>query len=112
MSPITTHILDLDSGLPAADVSVILLKEQKGGWQELAKGKTDGDGRIKTFLAPGALAAGTYRLVFNVGDYFSARSKKSFYKSVPVEFSIDLVDRHFHVPLLISPFGYSTYRGS
>ncbi len=112
MSPITTHILDLESGLPAADVSVALFKEQKGSWQELAKGKTDSDGRVKTFLAPGSLVAGTYKLVFNVGAYFDARSKKSFYKSVPVEFSIDVVDRHFHVPLLISPFGYSTYRGS
>ena len=112
MSPITTHILDLDTGLPAADVAVTLFKNQKGGWQELAKGTTDSDGRIKTLLTPGSLTAGDYKLIFNVGDYFSVRSKKSFYKSIPVEFSIDVVDRHFHVPLLISPFGYSTYRGS
>jgi 5-hydroxyisourate hydrolase len=112
MSPITTHILDLDTGLPAADVTVTLFKEQKSVWQELAKAKTDNDGRIKTFLEPGTLEAGYYKLVFSVSDYFNMRSKKSFYKSIPVEFSIDVVDRHFHVPLLISPFGYSTYRGS
>jgi 5-hydroxyisourate hydrolase len=112
MSPITTHILDLDTGLPAADVLVTLLKEEKGSWQELSTAKTDSDGRIKTLLTPGALTPGYYKLVFSVGEYFSIRGKKSFYKSVPVEFSIDVVDRHFHVPLLISPFGYSTYRGS
>jgi len=112
MSPITTHVLDLDSGLPATDVSVVLLKERHGAWEELAKEKTDSDGRIKNFLAPGSLETGYYKLVFNVSDYFHVRSKKSFYKSIPVEFSIDTVDRHFHVPLLISPFGYSTYRGS
>jgi 5-hydroxyisourate hydrolase len=112
MSPITTHILDLDTGLPAAEVQVTLLKDQNGSWQELSKAKTDSDGRIKTLLTPGALTSGYYKLIFNVGDYFYSRGKKSFYKSIPVEFSIDMVDRHFHIPLLISPFGYSTYRGS
>lgn len=112
MSPITTHILDLESGLPASGVAVKLFAEESGAWKERASGVTDDDGRIKNLLAPGSLAAGHYRLVFEVGGYFAKRNKKSFYRAVPVDFAIEAVDRHFHVPLLISPFGYSTYRGS
>ena len=112
MSPITTHILDLESGLPAAEVSVTLAKEESGSWKELATGKTDGDGRIKNLLAAGSLTPGYYRICFNVESYFRGKNKKTFYRTIPVEFNIEVVDRHFHVPLLISPFGYSTYRGS
>lgn len=112
MSPITTHILDLESGLPAGGVSVRLEKEVNGSWQQLAAGVTDSDGRIKDLLQPGSLTPGYFRMVFDVASYFSARRKATFYRQVPVEFQIDAVNRHFHVPLLISPFGYSTYRGS
>lgn len=112
MSPITTHILDLDSGLPASGVVVTLARQDAEVWKDLATGTSDSDGRIKDLLAPGSLAPGHFRLTFGIGDYFLRNRKSTFYRSVPVEFFIETVDRHFHVPLLISPFGYSTYRGS
>lgn len=112
MSPITTHILDLESGLPAAGVAVVLAEEKAGVWKDIATGKTDTDGRVKDLLTAGSLQPGFFRLTFNVGEYFSRHKKKTFYRTIPVEFFIEAVDRHFHVPLLISPFGYSTYRGS
>lgn len=112
MSPITTHILDLESGLPAAGVHVQLDREENGAWTQIASGLTDGDGRIKDLLKPGSLSPGYFRLTFDVAAYFDGRKKPTFYQRVPVEFKIEAIDRHFHVPLLISPFGYSTYRGS
>ena len=114
MSPITTHVLDLELGRPAADVAVRLeIQRLDKAWVELASKKTDSDGRVKDLLEPGAsLDAGRYRLTFATGAYFAARDAKTFYAEIPVEFEITDPTRHHHVPLLLSPFGYSTYRGS
>ena len=114
MSPITTHILDTSAGRPAANVAVRLeFGDGDGGWQPVAAGTTDGDGRISDLLPPGtAFAAGLYRLTFEVGSYFQDSGVKSFYRQVPIVFAIEDPAQHYHVPLLLSPFGYSTYRGS
>ena len=114
MSPITTHILDLELGRPAADVSVRLeIHTPDKGWVELAAKKTDSDGRVKDLLDAGSsLDSGRYRLTFSTGDYFAARDANTFYPEIPVEFEISDPTQHHHVPLLLSPFGYSTYRGS
>jgi 5-hydroxyisourate hydrolase len=114
MSTISTHILDTSRGRPAAGVGINLEVLNSGeGWSPLSQAVTDDDGRVKAFvLSEPQLGAGTYRLVFSVGKYFSALGEQSFYPEVTVNFLIAGGAEHYHVPLLISPFGYSTYRGS
>ena len=114
MSAITTHILDTALGRPAGGVPVHLEREEtEGGWRVLGSGATDGDGRLRDLL-PGDfdLQPGVYRLTFDTARYFEAQGQKSFYPHVAVIFLVDDPGQHYHVPLLLSPFGYSTYRGS
>jgi len=113
MSAITTHVLDLALGRPAAGVPITLAVRDGGVWRELGGGATDADGRLRTLLPDGApLAAGTYRLVFDTAAYFAAGGITGFSPEVSVVFDVAEPGGHFHVPLLLSPFGYSTYRGS
>ncbi|HEY8203673.1 MAG TPA: hydroxyisourate hydrolase [Pyrinomonadaceae bacterium] len=114
MSTLSTHILDTSRGRPAAGVSVTLEILNAGeGWSPLSQAETDDDGRIKQFvLSERQLGPGTYRLVFAVAKYFESLSQPSFYPEIIVTFLIEAGVEHYHVPLLISPFGYSTYRGS
>ena len=112
MSAITTHVLDLSSGYPAAGVPVILEREVAGSWNPIGTGLTNADGRIADLLPSDSIEAGVYRLLFNTGKYFAARDAQTFYPEVIVTFKIENSDQHYHVPLLVSPFGYSTYRGS
>ncbi len=113
MSAITTHVLDQSKGLPAADVAVRLERRDAGGaWSLVAERRTDADGRVRDFLAAGALAAGTWRLTFATGAYFASRNVATFLPEVAVTFDVLDAARHHHVPLLLSPFGFSTYRGS
>ena len=113
-APITTHVLDTARGRPAAGVPVTLLfAEPDGVWAELARGTTDADGRIRDWLPDDhPLKAGDYELRFATGDYFAARGVTGFYPEVRVAFEVNEQQGHYHVPLLLSPFGYSTYRGS
>lgn len=117
-SPITTHILDTANGSPAADVPVTLERYvehrgSEGTWRQLAAGVTNLDGRIADLLPGGTiLEAGSYRLLFEVDTYFRATATESFYRTIPIVFEVVHVDQHYHVPLLLNPFGYSTYRGS
>jgi 5-hydroxyisourate hydrolase len=111
MSTLSTHVLDAVSGLPATGVRVALHRRNGQGWQPLGEAVTDDDGRVRD-LAPGGLGAGVYRLVFATGDYFAATGRSGFYPEVPVVFEVTDPGRHHHVPLLLSPFAYSTYRGS
>jgi 5-hydroxyisourate hydrolase len=110
MSRITTHVLDTSRGLPAAGVSVALERETEDGWASVGRGETDADGRLKS-LTGAEVEAGTYRLTFETGAYFAAHGVESFYPRVAVTFSVN-AGEHYHVPLLVNPFGYSTYRGS
>lgn len=110
MSPITTHVLDTARGRPASGVPVELEFRDSSGWRPLAKGKTNADGRVAD-LVKGKLAKGFYRMHFNTAAYFRSIGIKGFYPTVLVTFQVREA-RHHHVPLLLSPHGYSTYRGS
>ncbi len=114
MSAITTHILDTTSGKPAAGIPVTLeRKTHSAGWQTIAEGITDADGRINDLLSPKeAFLHGHYRLNFETGTYFLMRSLECFFPQVTISFVVKDPQQHFHVPLLLSPFGYTTYRGS
>jgi 5-hydroxyisourate hydrolase len=113
MSGITTHVLDTSRGRPAAGVPATLEVEAAGGWKLLGKGTTNSDGRI-TELTPKEtpLSAGVYRLIFDTGRYFAGQQLDAFYPQVTIVFRVEDTSQHYHVPLLLSPFGYSTYRGS
>ncbi len=113
-SPITTHVLDTASGTPAVGVNVILeVNTSSEEWKELAHGKTNSDGRVSDLLPENAkLLAGTYRLTFLTAEYFRSTGVASFYPYIHVVFELKEPITHYHVPLLLSPYGYSTYRGS
>lgn len=107
-SAVTTHVLDTTLGRPAQGIGVLL---QRSDGTIVAKGSTDGDGRI-TDLGPERLDTGTYRIVFDTAGYFAATGQHGFYPEVVVTFTLADATQHHHVPLLLSPFAYSTYRGS
>ncbi|MGH9773762.1 MAG: hydroxyisourate hydrolase [Candidatus Acidiferrales bacterium] len=112
-SLISTHVLDTSIGRPAEGLEVTLdFENSDGRWQELARGVTSADGRVSNFELRSRLQPGTYRLVFETAKYFAARQQASFYPRVEVIFHVTDVSQHYHVPLLLSPFSYSTYRGS
>lgn len=111
-SPITTHVLDVALGRPAQGVDVILEHQRGGLWTQVGQGVTDADGRVKTLHPAGPIEPGSYRLTFAAGGYFKLIGKASFYQAIPIQFHIGDGAAHYHVPLLLSPFGYSTYRGS
>jgi 5-hydroxyisourate hydrolase len=83
-----------------------------GVWSELSRGETNADGRIASLVPSGTAAAGTFRLSFEVAAYFAARGQETFYSTIAIDFVVRDAAQHYHVPLLLSPFGYSTYRGS
>jgi len=112
MSQITTHVLDTSLGRPAAGVPVVLEIQNGGGWQEISKGATDADGRLRHLLEPGAMVAGIYRLTFETSVYFHARKIHGLYPQVTIVFQVADAKERYHIPLLLSPYGYSTYRGS
>ena len=121
MSTISTHVLDVSLGKPAAGVPVLIesVREPKAGDAHdlrdvtIGAGTTDVDGRLRDFLtAGGSLAQGVYRLRFDVATYFKTTSRETFYPEIAVLFRVGATDEHYHVPVLISPYGYSTYRGS
>jgi hydroxyisourate hydrolase len=110
-SQITTDVLDTARGRPAPRVPVRLDARSEGEWHELGRGITGEDGRIEQ-LGPAQLPAGRYRLVFDTAAYFATQDLISFFPEIAVDFEMWSVDEHFHIPLLLSPFGYSTHRGS
>ena len=114
MATISTHILDVARGAPAGGVEVALASQNTDeSWTELSNAWTDQDGRVKPFfLVSEPIQPGTYRLVFDTESYFTTLGVDSFFPQVSIVFRIDDAAQHYHVPLLISPFGYSTYRGS
>lgn len=114
MSGITTHILDISIGRPAAGVMVRLDRQSESGhWEELGGQETDSDGRARDLITTDApLTAAVHRLTFDVGPYFHGREVDSFYREIMITFIVSDGSQHYHVPLLLGPFGYSTYRGS
>ncbi len=112
MSQITTHILDTTKGKPAAGVIITLYHQQTHGWIEMAKGITNADGRIPDLLPKDILLElGVYKMNFEVQSYFEEQSVQAFYPFVEIVFNLN-TSEHYHVPLLLNPYGYSTYRGS
>ena len=112
MSTLSTHVLDATSGRPATGVHVRLEQNGRDGWSEVCEGLTDADGRLKLQGPAAEFEPGTYRITFGSGAYFAARGTASFYPEVTVTFEMTGHGGHYHVPLLLSPFAYSTYRGS
>ena len=107
MTGITTHVLDTSCGRPAAGVPVVLERAMSAGWERVGRATTDADGRASGLLASPP-EPGRYRLTFDTGSYLAA----GFYPEVSVTFEVSSDEEHYHVPLLLSPFGYSTYRWS
>jgi 5-hydroxyisourate hydrolase len=106
MSTLSTHVLDTSLGKPAAGIRVTLLR----GDQPVGEGTTDADGRARDFAK--TLDAGEYKLRFEVEPYFRKSGREAFYRSITIDFVVFEGSHHYHVPLLLNPFGYSTYRGS
>ena len=109
---ITTHVLDIARGEPAQGITVILELRQASEWAPIGRGTTDEKGRITT-LADGPISPGTYRLTFDIGTYHRDQGLSvAFFPDVRITFNVRDTEEHFHIPLLLSPFGYSTYRGA
>lgn len=109
---ITTHILDTTLGKPARGVRIALEKQSGSHWQPIGSGQTDEDGRLKTLTPPGPVEPGVWRIRFDTRHYFETIGTAAFYPLVEIVFEIVDGAAHYHVPLLLNPWGYSTYRGS
>ncbi|GGY41627.1 hydroxyisourate hydrolase [Pseudoduganella albidiflava] len=112
-NPLSVHVLDLQSGQPTAGIRVTLEQRAGEGWRALAAGVTNAQGRIPAlFPEERAMPAGDYRIVFETGEHYARLKQDTFFPRIPVEFHVGAAAQHYHVPLLLSPFGYSTYRGN
>ena len=112
ISAITTHVLDTSRGRPAVGFQVGLQFKSGDIWKTLGSGLTDANGRCTGLLGASQLEAGTYRLLFNAADYYRELKTETLYSEISIVFEVLHPEAHYHVPLLINPFGYSTYRGS
>jgi 5-hydroxyisourate hydrolase len=112
-NPLSVHVLNLENGLPSAGINVTLEQQVGDQWKMLSKGVTNQQGRIaELFPADRSMSAGEYRVVFKTGDYYKQANRETFFPEVPVIFQVKQADQHYHIPLLLSPYGFSTYRGS
>lgn len=109
---LSTHVLDTAAGRPARGVAVVCERATDDGWQRLAQRVTGADGRIGDLVPAGELAAGVHRLTFGTGEWAATNGTTTFWPQVTVDFEVTDPGEHHHVPLLLSPYGYSTYRGS
>jgi 5-hydroxyisourate hydrolase len=113
MSWLSTHILNTATGKPAADVTVVCEAQRNNGFKELSRGTTNADGRLNTFFPAGhSCVPGLYRLTFETAEYFARQNQPTLYPRVQIIFEVKTDEEHYHIPLLIAPFGYSTYRGT
>ena len=112
MKSVSTHILDIHRGRPAAGVPVTIERKSDTGYQVLKNATTDSDGRVKDLIADGALESGTYRITFDTSAYYASQNVEGFYPEAVISFVVRDPNSHYHVPLLLSAHGYSTYRGS
>ncbi|MFC5480416.1 hydroxyisourate hydrolase [Massilia suwonensis] len=112
-NPLSVHILDLQSGKPTAGVAVSLEQRDGQAWRALGNAVTDAQGRVRALYPAGKpISKGVYRIVFNTGEHYARLRQPTFFEQIPVEFKIDDTAQHYHIPLLLSPYGYSTYRGN
>ena len=110
---ITTHVLDTAAGRPGRGIAIDLERaDDRGGWAPVGAGTTDDDGRLRTLTPAGPVEPGTYRIRFATGAYFAAHGTAGFFPVVEIQFTVADGAQHYHVPLLLSPYGFSTYRGS
>jgi 5-hydroxyisourate hydrolase len=109
---LSTHILDTALGRPATGVSLTLAQRDGDSWTDIGSGKTDADGRCKTLLGAAPLEAATYRIRFATEEYFAAQNLTGLYPYVDIVFTVANPEEHYHIPLLLTANGYSTYRGS
>lgn len=112
MKSISTHVLDISRGRPAEGVPVVLEKKEGDAFRRVRAAVTDADGRVKDLVPEGTLTEGTFRITFDTAAYFGAQGVEGFYPEAAILFLVRDASAHYHVPLLLSPFGYSTYRGS
>jgi 5-hydroxyisourate hydrolase len=110
---LSVHILNQQTGLPSPDVTVTLEKQQQNSWTTLASAKTDPDGRIKSLYPQEQdMQPGVYKVTFKTSDYFRSQKLDSFFPEIPVQFTVSRTNEKLHIPLLLSQYGYSTYKGS
>ncbi|MFI5309889.1 MAG: hydroxyisourate hydrolase [Gemmatimonadales bacterium] len=113
MSAITTHVLDVSRGVPAAGIEVTLARADTAGhFTTVGRATTDADGRVRSFGSASGSGPGRYRLTFRTAQYFTALGVECFFPEVQLQFELKRTEKAQHVPLLLAPFGYSTYRGS
>lgn len=112
-NPLSVHVFNLENGLPSPGVEVTLEKQSGNAWQALSSATTNEQGRITALFPEGKdLEKGTYRVTFKTGEWFAEHKTSTFFPEVPVIFTADGSVPHYHIPLLLSPYGYSTYRGN
>lgn len=112
-NPLSVHVLNLETGVPSPGITVTLEQHQGQRWESLGQGTTNEQGRIaELFPAQRAFAPGEYRVVFKTGEYYKAAGHETFFPEIPVIFEVKNTEQHYHIPLLLSPYGFSTYRGS
>jgi 5-hydroxyisourate hydrolase len=109
---LSTHILDTAIGRPAANVPVALARLRGEQWTEMGQGVTDADGRCKTLLGEATLEAATYKITFSTAEYYAAEKLSGLYPHVEIVFAVSDATQHYHIPLLLTANGYTTYRGS
>lgn len=111
-SPLTTHVLDTARGVPAAGMAVTLARWGVAGWADVAERVTNADGRVVDLLGANELQHGRWRLSFDVAGYYARLDQACFFPEAELVFEVTDLGRHHHVPLLVSPYSFSTYRGS
>ncbi|WJF89380.1 hydroxyisourate hydrolase [Paraburkholderia bonniea] len=112
-NPLSVHILSLQTGTPVSGVTVTLEQKEGDKWQELNHAETNAQGRVtELFPADKTFKTGDYRVVFKTGAYYQSIKQDTFFPEIPVPFRVQNAGQHYHIPLLLSPYGYSTYRGN
>lgn len=112
-NPLSVHVLNLENGLPSSGVTVMLEQQEGNNWTKLNSGVTNEQGRIVALYPEGKkLEEGVYRVTFETGEWFEKHDTATFFPEVPVIFTADASVEHYHIPLLLSPYGFSTYRGN
>ncbi|MHA3061556.1 hydroxyisourate hydrolase [Acinetobacter sp. ANC 4636] len=112
-NPLSVHVLNLENGLPSSDVTVTLEEQKNGKWIKISEAKTNEQGRVTALFPENkTLDNAIYKVTFKTGDWFKKNKQNTFFPEVPVIFQADGSVKHYHIPLLLSPYGYSTYRGN